>query len=180
MTFVLVSGSKFARCLRRGIEIDLVLEWGSKLIWFQWWGRSLLGFCVRDRNWLGLLWGSTLTFSCAEAKIDFVFVCGQKLLSYKVWIEIGLVFVCGPKVTCFSVDDRNWLGFCMRVESHLVLVWASKLTWFLCGWSKLPRFQCGGWKLTWFQCRDEIDLGSVGGRNWLDFSGGIGIDFDFR
>ena len=78
------------------------------------------------------------------------------------------------------------LGFFILAENHLVLVWRSNLTSFLCEWSKL----------TWFQCRDrnwlrfgvgvENDLVFIfgsklpwfqhGDRNWLVFSAAIGVD----
>ena len=66
----------------------------------------------------------------------------------------------------------------MRAGSRLVLVWVSKWTWLLCGWSKMIWFQCRHWncvgvyvagqsdlllmprsKLTLFWCRGiEMDL----------------------
>ena len=46
----LVSVLNLARFLCRGIEIDLILERGSKLTLFQRWGRNLLGFRVEDRT----------------------------------------------------------------------------------------------------------------------------------
>ena len=36
-------------------------------------------------------------------------------------------------MTCFCDRGQNWLGFCMRVGNHLVLVEASISTWFLRG-----------------------------------------------
>ena len=43
----------------------------------------------------------------------------------------------------------------MRVGNHLVLVFASKLTQCLHGWSKLTGFQRGGRRLTLFMYRYE-------------------------
>ena len=40
----------------------------------------------------------------------------------------------------------------MRAAIRWVLVWASKLTWFLYGWLISAWFQCGRPKLTWFHC----------------------------
>ena len=151
-------------------------------------GSKLTRFSCGDRNWL---------FFRAGIKIDFVFVCRPKLLGFNVWIEIYLVFVCGPKMTWFwcgnrmtgfCVDGRNWLGFDMRTENHLVSVWESYLTSSLCGWSKLTWVQRGGLKLTWFQCGNEIsvvwvveiDLISVRRIGIdLDLSVEIGIDLMF-
>ena len=45
-------------------------------------------------------------------------------------IEIDLVFVLGSKLTLFLCAGRN----------YMVLMYRSKLTWFLCGWSKLTCF----------------------------------------
>ena len=51
----LESWSKFTWFSGRGsFKIDLFLEWGSKLTWLQCSGRNLLGFWVRDRNWIGV------------------------------------------------------------------------------------------------------------------------------
>ena len=79
--------------------------------------------------------------------------------------------VCGSKLTCSKCCDRStWFScgwwwskltrFLDAVANRLVLVIASRLTWFLSGWSILTWFQCGESNLTWFQCRD---------RNWFVF-----------
>ena len=54
---------------------------------------------------------------------------------------------------CVGGGGRNWLGFWMRAANRLVLVWASKLTCFLSGWSILTWFRCRGLNLTFFQLR---------------------------
>ena len=64
-------------------------------------------------------------------------------------VEIDFVFVCAPKRTCFSA----WM------EIDLVVVWGSKLTWFL----------CAGWKWLVFSVRIDWLGFCVGGRNWLSF-----------
>ena len=60
---------EFTWLLCRGIGIDLVLKWRSKLPSLQWWGRNSLGFYVRDRNCIG--------FS-VEIELDCFFVRGSK------------------------------------------------------------------------------------------------------
>ena len=137
---VLVRGSKLTLSLCGGIEIDLILEWGS--------------------NWFDFSSGVQLTWFLCE---------GSKLT------------VCGPKLTCFKCDDRlawfcvggggrNWLGFWMSSANRLVLVWESKLTKFLFGWSILTWFHCGGSNFTWFQWKDK---------NWLVFYVGAENDLVF-
>ena len=128
--------------LCRGIEIDFILESGSKLTSFQWWGRNPLGFYVRDRNWLSFYLGhwNWLVFA-GGSKSTSVFVCGPNWLVFSLWIEIDLVFsvgieivwvfVCRPNWLVFSVGidwvntcagGWNWPVFCMLAENHLVLV----------------------------------------------------------
>ena len=41
-----VSGSSLTRFLCRGIEMDLILDWGSKLTWFFCAGRKRLASSV--------------------------------------------------------------------------------------------------------------------------------------
>ena len=94
------SGSHLSRFLSRGIEIDLILKWGSKLTWFQWWDLNELGFCMRNRNWLG--------FSL-EIGIDLFFVRGSNWLSFCVRAENYLVSMYGSKLTWFSCAGRKWL-----------------------------------------------------------------------
>ena len=64
-----------------GIEIDSGLEW--------------------------TLLRSKLTCFLCEGQIDFVFLCGPKLLGGNVWVEIDLVFVCrqtGKLLVSSSID----------------------------------------------------------------------------
>ena len=186
--YFLASGPKLTGFLCRGIEIDLILERGSKLTWFQWWGRTSLGFYVRNINWLGfsvgieldlILYGgqNRLRF-CVRAENYFVLIYGSKLIWFLAWGSKLTWFLCaGRKWLDFSVGI-DWLSFTRVVEVDLVfvcwteitwfyLVWASNLTSFLCGWSKLTWFQCRGSNLTWFQCRDQ---------DWLGF--GVGVEND--
>ena len=90
---LLASGSKLNGILCRGIEIDLILEWGSKLTWFQRWSRNSR-FYVRDRNWLGFSVGIELDLVFVRGlKSTSVLCVGRKLLGFIVWIEINFVFV---------------------------------------------------------------------------------------
>ena len=103
-------GSKWTWVLCHGIEIDLILEWGWKLIWFQGWGRSELGFSVGDRNCLGFSVGIEIDFvSLRGVEIDLFLCTGRKWLGFSVWIEISLVFVW--ELTWFSCRHRNWLSW---------------------------------------------------------------------
>ena len=175
--YFLPSWSKLSGFLCRGIEIDLIVEWESKLTWFQWWGRTSLGFYVRNINWLGfsvgieldlILYGgqNRLRF-CVRAENYFVLIYGSKLTWFLAWGSKLTWFLCaGRKWLDFSVGI-DWLSFTRVVEIDLVLVWASNLTSFLRGWSKLTWFQCRGSNLTWFQCRYQ---------NWLGF--GVGVEND--
>ena len=111
------------------------------------------------------------------------------------WIQFDLVLLLGSKVTCFLYGGSNWpcagrnyfvesvlidwlgfrvggggrnqLGFWTWAANRLVLVLASILTWFMCGWSILTWFQCGGSNLTWFQFSDRNCFFCVSGRKWL-------------
>ena len=60
------SGSRVAGFLCRGIEIDLILECGSKLTWFQWWGRHPLIFmCVIEIDLVSNSGWNLTWFLCA-------------------------------------------------------------------------------------------------------------------
>ena len=64
------------------------------------------------------MWVSKLTCFLDGGQVDFVIVCGSKLLGFNVWIEIDLFFVLQPKMTCFSLDLVSaWV-----VEVDLVFV----------------------------------------------------------
>ena len=70
-------------------------------------------------------------------------------------------------MTWFSYAGRKSLGFSVSIEIDLLLVWVIEIA-LISVW---------GWNLTSFQWRDVIGLlFCVGGRNWIDFSAGIGID----
>ena len=83
----------------RGIEINLILEWGSKLTDFIDGVEVNLVFVCGIEFDLVLVWVSKLNCFLFGVKIDFVFVCGPILLGFDVWIEIDMVFVCGPQKT---------------------------------------------------------------------------------
>ena len=108
---------------------------------------------MRDRNWLDFSVG---------IELDLFFCRGPNRLRFCVRAENYLVQFMDRNWLSFCAGDRNWHGFRMLAKNHLISVWASSLTSFLCGWSKLTWFQCEGTNLTWFQCRD---------RNWL----GLGV-----
>ena len=172
-----MSGSQLTGFLCRGIEIDLILDSGSKSNLFQWWSRNYLGFYAMNRNWLSFGVGSELRlFFVRGSKSISVWCAGRKLLGVNLWIEIDFVFSVGIDIDlvlsagrrwlvfCVGIDwlsfcagGRNLVGVCKLAENESVLVWASNLTSFLCGWSEL----------TWFQCRDRI---------WLGFGVGVGND----
>ena len=142
-----VNGLKLTRFLCRGIEIDSILEWASKLTWFQWWGRNHLVFYVGDRAWLDFSLG---------IGIDLVFHEGRKWLGFSVWNEVNLAFVSrhqdglefrvgieidliifcvrgvcegGRNWLDFSVGHRNWVDFSDGIGIDVVFVCWSKNTW---------------------------------------------------
>ena len=108
--------------LRLGIELDLfvrgliptsvlyagqkrlVLIYRSKLTWFFVCGP-------RKTTRYVFAWSSNLASTlCGWSKFTWI------LYADFVWVvEIHMVFVCR-----FCVGGRNWLGFCMLAESHLV------------------------------------------------------------
>ena len=155
-----------------GMMMFLLCGW-SKFIRFQCRDQHCIGCLCGGRDWLAFsvcIEKSSVfvsghrsrletrvrierCFFCSDGvDTDLVSVCG---------IEIDLVLVWGWELFCFMWGDRidlfscaalkwlvfsvgiDWLGVCMRTGNHLIIVWASKLTWFLCGWSKLAWFQCG-------------------------------------
>ena len=174
ISWVFVSGQRNKINIRVEMKIDSIsvmgskLTWvlraGSTLTWFQhrdrtwlvslFGGQNRLRFCVRDENYLVLIYESKLTFLAWGAKLTSFLSAGRKPLLFGVGIDW----------LSFCAGDRNWIGFSVLAENHLALVWASKLTSLLCGWSKLALFHCRGWNLTWFQSRC---------RNWLGFDVGV-------
>ena len=96
--------------LRRGIKINLNVEWRSKLASFQWWGRISLVFYVRDRNRIGFSVGIELDFFFLRgSKSPSALCAGRRLLGFNSWIEVTLFcsvgieldfgFVRWPKIT---------------------------------------------------------------------------------
>ena len=150
----LVRGSEMTRVLC-GRRNDLVLVFGSNLNWFQ----------CRDRDWLGFgVEASKLAWLYRGDRIDLISVMASKRASCLCEGSNLTWFQCWNQKWPFScARDWNWacegrnklvsivinglrfyvgggrksLGFRMRDVNGLVLVWASKLTWFLSGWSIL-------------------------------------------
>ena len=117
---VLVSVLKPTWFLCRGIEINLNLQWGSKLTWLQWWGRTLLDFCVRDRTWLGFSAGIEIDlFWCGGSS----WLCAGRNWLVFVWWSIDLVLCRWSKLTWFLDAGRNSFGFSVSIEIHLAFVW---------------------------------------------------------
>ena len=142
--------------LCRGMEIDWILEWGSK--WRDFSGKfeiNLIIFCE----------GSNLTSFLCWDRNRHVFCAGSR-----VWLCAGRnwrVFGVDIDWLDFCEGGRNWLGFQMRAANRFILVWASKLTWFLRGLSKLTWFQCGGSIL--YKRTKEV-WASTPGQRWLSSS----------
>ena len=67
----------------------------------------------------------------------------------------------------------------MRAVHRVVLVWASRLTLVLAGWSILTRYQWRASYSTYIQFRDRNWFGLSGCRKWLGLSVLIELDFDF-
>ena len=120
--------------LSGGIEIDMILQWGS----------IRHDFSIGVEINLILVWGF---------EFDLFLVLGSNLTCFLC--EGSKLTVCGPKLSCFECDDRltwfmgGWwwskltrildtgpksLGFSASIEIDLVLS----------GWSILAWFQCGG------------------------------------
>ena len=75
----------------RGIEIDLVLMWVSKLIFLD---RGV------EIDFVVVFGPTTFWFSCMD----------RNLLGFSAGIAIETFFLCGPKMTCFVCGDRlTWL-----------------------------------------------------------------------
>ena len=79
--------------LRVGIEIELTFVWVVEIDFMSVWDIKIDLIQCRDRDRLGFLRGSEMTwFQCMGIEIDLIVVRG---------VDIDLVFVCGPKMTCF-------------------------------------------------------------------------------
>ena len=158
------------------MDRNLIVVWGSKFSWSQWWDLNYPVSCVLARNWLSFNVGIEIELVFVRVSTLTFFVCVEKYLVLVYGSKLAWFWCAGRKRLVFSVGidwlscyagGRNWLGFCMLAEYHLILVWASNLTSFLYLWSKLTCFHCGGRNLTWFHCRD---------RNWLGFDVGVEND----
>ena len=145
------------------MKIDLISVMGSNQTWFLCGGSKETWFTFGYRSWLFCAGGHGNFFGVCST-ITMWFSCmGRNWYGFWVGIAIDLLFF-GPK-TAFCVGGRNWLDFCLSAGNHFVLVWASKLTSFLCRLSKRAWFRCRRSNLTWFLRWD---------RNWLAF--GLGVD----
>ena len=112
----LVSESNWTLFWCRGLEIDLILGWGSK-------------------NYLNSVMGSNLTcFLCAgleflrfsvEIGTDFFHVRGSKLTCFLRGAQ-NIMFLCGDRFTWFWCGWPKWTWFFRRTVNHLVLMWAPK------------------------------------------------------
>ena len=143
-------------------------------------GVSALMFLCSGRKWL--VFSVRIEINCvfvSEHRIDLIFEWGSKL----TWFQWR-----GRLCFCYYVQDRNWLGFsveieidfflcgsrnrlrfCVRVESWLVFIYGSKLTWFLAWGSKLTWFLCTGGKRLVFSVGIAWHSFFAGGRHWLGF-----------
>ena len=147
--------------------------------------RNRLDFSVGDQNWLHFSVGTGIDLVLCGGRKWLGLESGSRLTWHQCWgrnlafvwgIEIDFVLVWGSKLTWFLCGGQNWLGFCLRAENDLFLVWGSiDLVFVLV---EIDLFLYAGRKslgisvrieiclvfvwvveiLTWFQCRDEIDL----------------------
>ena len=99
---------------KMSMEIEFVFVWVVQidLISVGEIGFDLIS--VKALNWLG-------------------FVVGVENDGFGLWIEINLVLVRGSKLACFLCGDRSWLVFSVGSRNDVVLVFGSKLTWFMWG-----------------------------------------------
>ena len=76
----LVYELKFTRFWCRGIEIHLTSDWGSKLTWFQRWGRNQLGFYAGYRTSLDFSLRIAIELVICGVQNDLVLVSESKLI----------------------------------------------------------------------------------------------------
>ena len=148
------------RCfLWLGIEIDLILEWGSNRLDFSCGVKMNLIF-VWDRSWLRLsvgvertwfLWwvsksavcwpkltcfecdGRLVWFWCGRwrSKLAWSLDVGCLSIGFGLSIEIDLVFCLGDRHwRHFSVRHQTWLEFSLGIGIYLFCFRESKRTWF--------------------------------------------------
>ena len=178
----------FSFNMQIGLNFVWVVYIDLSSVWVRTWLDSSVGWngfgcCVGcrkchhlsvvDRHWFGFRvpvendvmflasWSKLTGFLSRDFKIDLILEWRSK------WKYIG-----------FYVRDWNWLGFdvgiqrdfffgrgqerlrfCVRAENYLVLIYRSKLTWFLCASRKGLVFSVG---IDWLSI-------CAGGRNWLGF-----------
>ena len=176
---VLVYGSKLTWFLWAGIEIGLILDWGS--IWhdFSSGVEINLIFLWGIEFDLVLVLGSKVTFFVRGIEIDRV---RAEINLFWVWWSIDLVFVWvvlveidsvlgyGPQIAWFYCEHRNWLGFCLGGRYCLDFSVGAKLDLisvqgpeFICcvsGGREWVGFIVSGSKLTWILCdvRPQVDI----------------------
>ena len=110
-----------------GIQIDLVLGSGSKLICFFVGGSKSTSVLCAGRIYLVLVYGSKL---CVRAENYLFLVWGSIDVIFVRVVEIDLVFVCWPKIT--------WLqGFSVSIELDFVFVWVVEIDLISVGGSNL-------------------------------------------
>ena len=112
--FVFVSGHRNWLNYRVGIEMT----------WFRCWRRNYLDFCVED--WICL---------CFSVGIwsNLFFVWGIEVERVRADINVFWVWWSIDLMPVLVFGGRNWLGFWIRAANPLILVWASRLTWFCLG-----------------------------------------------
>ena len=153
-----VSKHRYRLDIRVGIKVDLISVMGS-----NW-----LGFCGRDRNWLGFsvgieidlffVRGSNLTSFLCAGRTYLVVMCAWKyawfLCAGRKWLVFSegidsLGFCVGRKWLGFSYEGRKSLGLIVSFEIDLVFVWVVEV-------DLISQYGDGTW-LHWFGC-------CVGGR----------------
>ena len=166
---LVVRGSKLARFLCEGRR-GLVLRVSIDGLGFCVGGRNWLGFLMRVRNRLNLVWASKLTWLQR----------GQSMLT---WSQGGWWHLtrsrCRDDLFYFIVGDRNWLDFSVGIGIDLVFVLRSEMTWSGLIESDLA-FVLGGIEIdVILEWEIKLPWPCVGDRNWLSFSMGMQIEFVF-
>ena len=116
-------GWKLTWCLCGGIDLDLILEWGSKLHNFSSGVEINLIFVWGiEVDWVFVFMSKVTLSSCGGSKFD---VCGPKFTLFWVWWSIHLFFGGVGVVEIVSASDagRKYRGVSASVEIDLVVVW---------------------------------------------------------
>ena len=72
-------GVKTTMVFVRGIEVGLILAWGSKLTCVLCGGQNSIRRCVGDENYFFLAWGSIDLRFCVVGRNSLGFVCGPEI-----------------------------------------------------------------------------------------------------